>query len=68
MRSVFASPKDAGRLEKMKNSGVALFGASWWAKAPLEALRIGTYLSIWVRMNTFILCVRIEFGVLWMEC
>lgn len=33
----------------MKNSGVSLFGACWWAYAPFEALRVGTYLSIWVR-------------------
>jgi hypothetical protein len=32
----------------MNRSGVALFGASWWAYAPYEALLIATLLSIWL--------------------
>jgi len=45
---ILNSPNDGPRLKKMNRSGVALFGASWWAYAPYEALLTATYLSIWL--------------------
>ena len=35
------------RLNRMKKTKAALFGASWWPYASYEELRIATYLSIW---------------------
>lgn len=49
--SIFSSSDNEYRLSKLKASGVSLFGASWWAYAPFEALCIGTYLSIWVSFH-----------------
>ena len=36
------------RLRIAKETDIGLFGASWWPYASFEALRIATYLSIWV--------------------
>lgn len=38
----------------MKAADAALFGASWWPYASYETLKIATYLSIWVRIVTFL--------------
>jgi hypothetical protein len=35
----------------MKAVNAALFGSSWWPYASFETLQIGTYLSIWVRIQ-----------------
>ncbi|KAI1503050.1 terpenoid synthase [Biscogniauxia marginata] len=48
LESIFSSNRDNSRLQKMNATKVALFGASWWAYAPLENLRIATQLSIWL--------------------
>ncbi|KAI6781733.1 Microbial Terpene synthase-like protein [Emericellopsis cladophorae] len=48
LAKILHRPEDSGRLKKMNRSGVALFGASWWAYAPYEALLIATLLSIWL--------------------
>ncbi|KAI8946306.1 isoprenoid synthase domain-containing protein [Xylaria longipes] len=48
LESIFSSPQDAKRLQKVKASGLALFGASWWACVPYEKLRIATHLMIWL--------------------
>ncbi|KAG9252051.1 isoprenoid synthase domain-containing protein [Emericellopsis atlantica] len=48
LAEILHRPEDSGRLKKMNRSGVALFGASWWAYAPYEALLIATLLSIWL--------------------
>ncbi|KAI0169404.1 isoprenoid synthase domain-containing protein [Hypoxylon sp. FL1284] len=48
LESIFASPEDGARLQKMKAAKISLFGASWWAYAPFEALKIATQLSIWL--------------------
>jgi len=48
LAEILHRPEDSGRLKKMNKSGVALFGASWWAYAPYEALLIATLLSVWL--------------------
>jgi hypothetical protein len=39
----------------MRAADAALFGASWWPYASFETLKIATYLSIWVRLQVFLL-------------
>ncbi|KAI1097855.1 isoprenoid synthase domain-containing protein [Jackrogersella minutella] len=48
LESIFPSLDEEKRRRKLKASGVAFFGASWWAYASFEALRIGTYLATWL--------------------
>ncbi|KAI4244340.1 MAG: hypothetical protein L6R40_003066 [Gallowayella cf. fulva] len=36
------------RLDKIKAADAGLFAASWWPYAPYEALKIATFLSIWL--------------------
>ena len=39
----------------MKEADFALFSALWWPYADYEALRISTYLNIWVCLYSAIL-------------
>ncbi|KAL9003529.1 MAG: hypothetical protein Q9188_003615 [Gyalolechia gomerana] len=45
LRGLFPADK---RLEKIRQADPALFGASWWPYASYEALKMATYLSIWI--------------------
>lgn len=45
---IFLSVKNQKRLQKMKNSQVALFASMWWPYAPIQALYTMTWLSIWL--------------------
>ncbi|KAI0410653.1 isoprenoid synthase domain-containing protein [Xylaria grammica] len=49
LESILSAPEDQKRLAKMKETNFALFGASWWSYSTrYEALRIATYLAIWL--------------------
>ncbi|RWA07763.1 hypothetical protein EKO27_g7331 [Xylaria grammica] len=49
LEAILWAPKDQKRLAKMKETNLALFGASWWPSATrYEALRIATYLTLWL--------------------
>lgn len=36
------------RLQKIRHADVGLFGASWYPYAPYEALKMVTFLTLWV--------------------
>ncbi|GAW23551.1 hypothetical protein ANO14919_131150 [Xylariales sp. No.14919] len=49
LESILSAPEDQKRLAKMKETNFAFFGASWWSYSTrYEALRIATYLAIWL--------------------
>ncbi|KAI1774249.1 isoprenoid synthase domain-containing protein [Hypoxylon cercidicola] len=48
LEAILTRPEDARRLQIMKKSKFALFAASWWPFASLEALLTTTHLVIWL--------------------